>query len=136
MKTRLFFFLLFSTSLFYSCLNGRENALEKDNTIIYFDHDKDEGYAKKVLDFWIFNKFTGKRKQYLKLSPDKNNNTYLLKVIVRDDFKSKKIPFDDIKYFNDIQAQLNREIFVDKPCQIAICDSYFKIITIPNKISP
>ena len=28
-------------------------AVEKNNTIIYFDHKEDEDLANKLLDFWI-----------------------------------------------------------------------------------
>ena len=111
-------------------------AVEKNNTIIYFDHKEDEDLANKLLDFWIKNKFEGTEKQSLKISRLEGNKTLLLKVIVRESFKNQKMPFEDINRFNDIQTKLNREVFVNTPCQIAVCDKYFNVLTIPNKINP
>lgn len=111
-------------------------AVEKNNTIIYFDKKEDEDLANKLLDFWIKNKYNGKDKQSLKISRLKGNKSLLLKVIVREGFKSQKMPFEDIKRFNDIQTKLNKEVFLNVPCQIAVCDKYFNVLTIPNKINP
>jgi hypothetical protein len=60
---------------------------------------------------------------------------YILKLILRDGFDGKKIPFEDRKLFNDLQKKLNIQIFKDIPCQIAISDEHFKVISIPNKLS-
>ena len=136
MNSRLFFFFTLVILFLPSCLNGKEKALEKDNTIVFYNQDEDEAIAKQVLNFWIKNKFNGKRKQHLKIVRADDNKSYLLKIIKRDYFKSKKTTFEDLKLLNDIQRQLNKQVFLDKPCQIAICDHYFKIITIPNKLSP
>jgi len=136
MKARLNFFILLSFMIFSSCLNDGEMAVEKNNTIIYFDHKEDEDLANKLLDFWIKNKHEGKEKQSLKISRLEGNKTLLLKVIVRESFKAQKMPFEDIKRFNDIQTKLNKEVFLNVPCQIAVCDKYFNVLTIPNKINP
>ena len=136
MKARLIFFILLALMIFSSCLNDGELAVEKNNTIIYFDNKEDEALANKLLDFWIKNKFEGKEKQSLKISRLEGNKLFLLKVIVRESFKSQKMPFEDIKLFNDIQTKLNQEVFVNIPCQIAVCDKYFNVLTIPNKMNP
>ena len=64
-------------------------AVEKNNTIIYFDHKEDEDLANKLLDFWIKNKYEGKEKQSLKISRLEGNKTLLLKVIVQESFKAQ-----------------------------------------------
>ena len=122
--------------VFSSCLSDGKLAIEKKNTTVYFDTKEDEVLAKQLLDFWIKNKYNGKEKQSLKISRLEGNKTLLLKVIVRESFKSQKMPFEDIKRFNEIQTKLNREVFVTIPCQIAVCDKYFNVLTIPNKINP
>lgn len=122
--------------VFSSCLNDGKLAIEKKNTTVYFDTKEDEDLAKQLLDFWIKNKYDGKEKQSLKISRLEGNKTLLLKVIVRESFKSQKMPFEDIKRFNEIQTKLNREVFVTIPCQIAVCDKYFNVLTIPNKFNP
>lgn len=119
-----------------SCLNDGKLAVEKNNTVIYYDVKEDEVYANKVLNFWIKHKYDGRRPQSLKISRNKDNKSYILKVIVREDFKSQQMPFEDIKLFYEIQSQLNKEVFIETPCQIAVCDKYFNILTIPNKINP
>ncbi len=119
-----------------SCLNDGKLAVEKNNTVIYYDVKEDEVYANKVLNFWIKHKYDGRRPQNLKISRNKDNKSYILKVIVREDFKSQQMPFEDIKLFYEIQSQLNKEVFIETPCQIAVCDKYFNILTIPNKINP
>ena len=135
MKTGLFFFFLFSLVVLSSCLKGKENIIEKDNTTIHFEDQKDKIYAEQLLNFWIKNKFNGKRKQDLHLSKSKDNKIYTLKVILREGFDGKKIPYEDLKLFNDVQKRLNSQIFRDIPCQIAISDKHFKVISIPNKLS-
>tara|TARA_B100001564_G_C20484329_1_gene598581 strand:+ start:344 stop:754 length:411 start_codon:yes stop_codon:yes gene_type:complete len=135
MKTSLFFFFLFSLVALSSCQNGEENIIEKNNTTIHFEDRKDRLYAEQLLNFWINNKFNGKRKQDLHLSKSKDNKIYILKVIIREGFDGKKIPYEDLKLFNDVQNKLNSQIFRDIPCQIAVSDEYFNIISIPNKLS-
>ena len=135
MKTGLFFFFLFSIITLSSCLNGEENIIEKNNTTIHYEDPTDRFYAKQLLHFWIKNKFNGKRKQNLHLSKSKDNKMYILKVIIREGFDGKKTPFEDLKLFNDLQNQLNSQIFRDIPCQIAISDEHFEVISIPNKLS-
>ena len=135
MKTSLFFFFLFSLVTLSSCQNGEENIIEKNNTTIHFEDRKDRLYAEQLLNFWINNKFNGKRKQDLHLSKSKDNKIYILKVIIREGFDGKKIPYEDLKLFNDVQNKLNSQIFRDIPCQIAVSDEYFNIISIPNKLS-
>ena len=136
MKARLFFLFILAFISLPSCLDDGKMVIEKNNTIVYYDNQEDEIYATKVINFWIDNKYDGKRKQSLKISKLKDNKSYLLKVIVREDFKSQNMPFEDIKLFYELQTQLNKEIFVSTPCQIAVCDKYFNVLTIPNKISP
>ena len=135
MKTGLFFFFLFSLITLSSCLKGEENIIEKNNTTIHYEDSKDRLYAKQLLHFWIKNKFNGKRKQNLHLSKSKDNKMYILKVIIREGFDGKKTPFEDLELFNDLQNQLNSQIFRDIPCQIAISNEYFEVISIPNKLS-
>ena len=86
-------------------------AVEKNNTTVYYDIKKDQVYAERLLDFWIRNNFDGKRKQSLKLTREKDNKSFILKVIVTENFQSQQMPFEDIKLFNEIQSQLNEEIF-------------------------
>mgnify|MGYP001239525533 CR=1 FL=1 len=135
MKTGLFFFFLSSLITLSSCLKGEKNIIEKNNTTIYYEGPKDKLYAEQLLHFWIKNRFNGKRKQNLHLSKSKDNKMYILKVIIREGFDGKKIPFEDLKLFNDLQNELNSQIFKDVPCQIAISDKHFEVISIPNKLS-
>lgn len=132
MKPLLFIFTLLLVS---SCLKGHGNELEKENVVVYFD-EGDESYAQKLLDFWIRNKYNGKRKQYVKISRRQHNKSYLVKVILRDDFNPNEITFREIELFNQIQEELNESVFVKKPCELAICDKYFKVLKIPNPINP
>ena len=135
MKNQAVFFLILSFLIFQSCLNDGKMAVEKNNTTVYYDIKEDQVYAERLLDFWIRNNFDGKRKQSLKLTREKNNKSFILKVIVTENFQSQQMPFEDIKLFNEIQSQLNEEIFINIPSQIAVCDKYFNILTIPNKIN-
>ena len=135
MKTSPFFFFLFSLVSLSSCLKGQEKIIEKNNTTVHFEDQKDKMYAEQLLNFWIKNKFNGKRKQDLQLSKSKDNKIYILKVIIREGFDGKKIPYEDLKLFNDVQNKLNSQIFRDIPCQIAVSDEYFNVISIPNKLS-
>ena len=135
MKTIPFFFFLFSLVTLSSCLHGEENIIEKNNTTIHYPDQNDRVHAEQLLSFWITNKFNGQRKQDLHLSKSKDNKMYILKVILREGFDGKKIPYEDLKLFNDVQNKLNKQIFKDIPCQIAISDEHFNVISIPNKLS-
>ena len=135
MKTSPFFFFLFSLVILSSCLKGEENIIEKKNICIHYENRNDKPYAEKLLNFWISNKYNGKRKQDIHLSKSKDNKMYILKVIIREGFDGDKIPFQEIKLFNDLQNKLNSQIFKDIPCQIAISDEHFNVISIPNKLS-
>ena len=135
MKISPFFFFLFSLVSLSSCVKGEEKIIEKNNTTVHFEDQKDKMYAEQLLNFWIKNKFNGKRKQDLQLSKSKDNKMYILKVILREGFNGKKTPYEDLKLFNDVQNKLNSQIFKDIPCQIAVSDKHFNIISIPNKLS-
>lgn len=133
MKSPLLILLLILLS---SCIKSHGEYLETENVVVYYDLEEDKKYAEKLMDFWIDNKYSGKRKQYLKISRSEDNKTYLVKVIIRNDFNPAEITFEEIQLFNEIQEQLNKTIFIKQPCQIAICDSHFKVLNIPNSINP
>ena len=67
-------------------MNEGKMAVEKNNTTVYYDIKKDQVYAERLLDFWIRNNFDGKRKQSLKLTREKDNKSFILKVIVTENF--------------------------------------------------
>ena len=133
MKSSLLILMLFLT---FSCIKSNGEYIEKENLVIYYDVEEDKVYAEKLMDFWIDNKYSGKRKQYLKISRSEDNKTYHIKVIMRSEFKPEDITFEEIQLFNEIQERLNKTVFINKPCQIAVCDSHFKILNIPNPIKP
>jgi len=122
--------------LLSSCIKSYGEYIEKENVVVYYDVEEDKTYAEKLMNFWIENKYSGKRKQYLKISRSENNKTYLVKVIIRNDFNPADITFEEIQLFNEIQELLNKSIFIKKPCQIAVCDSHFNNLNIPNPINP
>jgi hypothetical protein len=133
MKSSLLILVLILLS---SCIKRNGEYLETENVVVYYDLEEDKKYAEKLMDFWIDNKYSGKRKQYLKISRSEDNKTYLVKVIIRNDFNPAEITFEEIQLFNEIQELLNKTIFIKQPCQIAICDSHFKVLNIPNPINP
>jgi hypothetical protein len=134
MKTGLFFFFLFSLLTLSSCLKQEGNIIESSNTTVHFENNKDRIYAEKLLNFWIENQFNGQRKQDLELTKSADNRMYILKVIVREGFDGENLPYEELKLFNDIQTNLNAQIFQEIPCQIAISDQHFNTLSIPNKL--
>ena len=61
----------------------------------------------------------------------KYKEAYHLQLILREEFKSSALSFEEIKLFTELQSDLNKHVFTSLPCRIKLCDGNFKEIYTP-----
>ena len=47
-----------------------------------------------------------------------------------------KIDFEELKLIGQIQQDLNTRVFVEKKCELVICDNKFQMISTPIPLNP
>jgi hypothetical protein len=124
-KTFFLFFLL----LIVSCSKGFGDKIESGNTTIFYTTKNEKIVAEKLAKYWTKNQIDGKEKQFIRLL--KYKEAYHLQLILRGEFKSSTLSFEEIKLFTELQSDLNKLIFTTLPCKIIICDGNFKEINTP-----
>jgi len=124
-KTFFLFFLL----LIVSCSKGFGDKIESGNTTIFYTTKNEKGIAEKLALYWIKNQIDGKEKQFIRII--KYKEAYHLQLILREEFKSSALSFEEIKLFTELQSDLNKHVFTLLPCRIKLCDGNFKEIYTP-----
>jgi hypothetical protein len=122
-------FFLFFLLLLVSCSKGFGDKIESGNTTIFYTTKNEEIIAKKLAKYWIKNQIDGKEKQFIRII--KYEETYHLQLILREEFKSSALSFEEIKLFTELQSELNELVFTSLPCRIKLCDGNFKEIYTP-----
>ena len=124
-KTFLLFFLL----LIVSCSKGFGDKIESGNTTIFYTTKNEKIVAEKLAKYWIKNQIDGNEKQFIRILRYKE--AYHLQLILREEFKSSALSFEEIKLFTELQSDLNKHVFTLLPCRIKLCDGNFKEIYTP-----
>lgn len=122
-------FFLFFLLLIVSCSKGFGDKIESGNTTIFYTTKNEKVIAEKLALYWIKNKIDGKEKQILRIL--KYKEAYHLQLILREEFKSSALSFEEIKLFTELQADLNKQVFTSIPCRIKLCNGNFKEIYTP-----
>ena len=122
-------FSLFFLLLIVSCSKGFGDKIESGNTTIFYTTKNEKVVAEKLAKYWIKNQIDGKEKQFIRTL--KFKEVYHLQLILREEFKSSALSFEEIKLFTELQSELNKLIFTTLPCKIIICDGNFKEIYTP-----
>ena len=124
-KTFFLFFLL----LIVSCSKGFGDKIESGNTIIFYTTNNEKGIAEKLVKYWIKKQIDGKEKQFIRII--KYKEAYHLQLILKEEFKSSALSFEEIKLFTELQSDLNKHVFTSLPCRIKLCNGNFKEIYTP-----
>jgi len=126
------FFIVVLTGFLFSCNMIGEKVLDRGLLKVYFDKSTDEKIAGRFADFWINRKYIGERPQNIKITEDASSETFQIRLILREDFKSNsKINFEELKLLGQIQHELNSIVFNKKKCELVICDNKFQTINTP-----
>ncbi len=122
-------FFLFFLLLIVSCSKGFGYKIESGNTTIFYTTKNEKVVAEKVASYWINKQIDGKEKQFIRIL--KQKDCFHLQLILREDFKSSTLSFEEIKLFTELQSNLNKLVFTLLPCRIKLCDGNFKEIYTP-----
>ena len=122
-------FSLFFLLLIVSCSKGFGDKIESGNTTIFYTTKNEKVVAEKLAKYWIKNQIDGKEKQFIRTL--KFKEVYHLQLILREEFKSSALSFEEIKLFTELQSNLNKLVFTSLPCRIKLCDGNFKEIYTP-----
>ena len=122
-------FSLFFLLLIVSCSKGFGDKIESGNTTIFYTTKNEKVVAEKLAKYWIKNQIDGKEKQFIRTL--KFKEVYHLQLILREEFKSSTLSFEEIKLFTELQSNLNKLVFTLLPCKIKLCDGNFKEIYTP-----
>ena len=122
-------FFLFFLLLIVSCSKGFGDKIESGNTTIFYTTKNEKVVAEKLAKYWIKNQIDGKEKQFIRTL--KFKEVYHLQLILREEFKSSALSFEEIKLFTELQSELNKHVFTLLPCKIFLCDGNFKEIYTP-----
>ena len=122
-------FSLFFLLLIVSCSKGFGDKIENGNTTIFYTNKNEKVVAEKLAKYWIKNQIDGKEKQFIRIN--KYKEAYHLQLILREEFKSSALSFEEIKLFTELQSDLNKHVFTLLPCRIKLCDGNFKEIYTP-----
>ena len=122
-------FFLFFLLLIVSCSKGFGDKIESGNTTIFYNTKNEKIVAEKLAEYWINKQIDGKEKQFIRIN--KYKEAYYLQLILREEFKSSALSFEEIKLFTELQSNLNKLVFTLLPCKIKLCDGNFKEIYTP-----
>ena len=122
-------FFLLIILLFSSCSKGYGDKIERGNTTVFYPTKNEKGIAEKLAIYWIKNQIDGKEKQFIRILRYKE--AYHLQLILREEFKTSALSFEEMKLFTELQSELNKLIFTSLPCKIILCDGNFKEIYTP-----
>jgi hypothetical protein len=126
MKNSCFFIFIL---LIAACSKGYGEKIERGNTTVFYIDKNEKVLAEKFLAFWIDKKIAGKEKQFIRIL--KQKDCFHLQLIAKDEFKPTALPFEEMKLFTKLQAELNKSVFTSLPCKIILCDGNFKEIYTP-----
>lgn len=131
----LIIFLL--SGLLCACNMTGEKVIERGALKVYFEESTNDKIIGNFADFWIQEKYIGSRPQNIKITEDKNARIFQIRLILRKDFSSEtKINFEELKLLRQIQQDLNTYVFLNKKCELIICDNKFQTISIPIPLNP
>jgi hypothetical protein len=118
--------LIFISLLFLSCQGKLGSRVESENLTLYFDDNQDFETAKSLAIFWKENGLIGSRKQFIKLTKEKN--IYFISLIANEPESIKTLDFNSRKQLLDLQIQIDSILPAETKSNIVICDKNFKPI--------
>ena len=131
------FVILCLSGLLFACNLTGEKVIDRGLLKIYFSESANEKIISKFADYWIQEKYIGARAQNIKITEDKTNSVFQIRLILRKDFGPKtKINFEELKLLGQIQQDLNTHVFLEKKCELVICDNKFQKISTPIPLNP
>jgi hypothetical protein len=113
--------------LFFSCAKGYGTTYVSENLTIYYTIPSDLNQVKALAVFWKENELMGKKNQSLRLFK-LENGSYQVQLIATKNEDSKTLKFDEIKMLQELENQLNKEVFQKNKIDLVICDSRFKVL--------
>ncbi len=114
-----------------------EKVMDRGPLKIYFSETTNEKIVGEFADYWIQEKYTGARPQNIKITEDKTNDIFQIRLILRKDFSAEtKINFEELKLLDQIQQDLNTFVFQEKKCELVICDNKFQTLSTPIPLIP
>ena len=113
--------------LFFSCAKGYGTTYVSENLTIYYTIPSDLNQVKALAVFWKKNELMGKKNQSLRLFK-LENGSYQVQLIAAKNEDSKTLKFDEIKMLQELENQLNKEVFQKNKIDLVICDSRFKVL--------
>ena len=113
--------------LFFSCAKGYGTTYVSENLTIYYTIPSDLNQVKALAVFWKQNELIGKKNQSLRLFK-LENGPYQVQLIAIKNEDSKTLKFDEIKMLQELENQLNKEVFQKNKIDLVICDSRFKVL--------
>lgn len=113
--------------LFFSCAKGYGTTYVSENLTIYYTIPRDLNQVKALAVFWKENELMGKKNQSLRLFK-LENGSYQVQLIATKNEDSKTLKFDEIKMLQELENQLNKEVFQENKIDLVICDSRFKVL--------
>ena len=130
------FVILCLSGLLFACNLTGEKVIDRGLLKIYFSESANEKIISKFADYWIQEKYIGARAQNIKITEDKTNSVFQIRLILRKYFDPKtKINFEELKLLGQIQQDLNTHVFKEKKCELVICDNKFQTISTPIPIN-
>ena len=118
---------LFTVFIVSSCAKGYGTTYVSDNLIIYYSIPSDLNQVKALAEFWKKNELMGKKNLSLRLFKF-DNGSYQVQLIATKNEDSKTLKFDEIKMLQELENQLNKEVFQKNKIDLVICDSRFKVL--------
>ena len=119
--------MLLLVLLFFSCAKGYGTTYVSENLTIYYTTPSDLQQVKALALFWKKNELMGTKNQSLRLFK-LDNGSYQVQLIASKNEDSKTLKFDEIKMLQELENQLNKEVFQKNKIDLVICDSRFKVL--------
>lgn len=131
------FVILCVSGLLFACNMTGEKVMDRGPLKIYFSETTNEKIVGEFADYWIQEKYIGARPQNIKITEDKTNDIFQIRLILRKDFSAEtKINFEELKLLDQIQQDLNTFVFQKKKCELVICDNKFQTLSTPIPLIP
>lgn len=109
-----------------SCSTGYGSKLSSEKLDVYFQDKSLSSYADSLGAHWTKSGLLNDKKQSIFLLKDQKG--YGVKIIAEKGSRSPNLRFDERIILEDFRAQLQKDVFKNKPTRLIICDEEFKPI--------
>ena len=107
-----------------SCSENEDFTFKTKGLTVFYSNKKDSSKVYKLADYWKKNNLLTSKHQYIRLVHT-SDSLYYLQLILSDNENVKNLTFNDLKLIQNLENDLNKNVFLNSIVKIKITDKSF-----------